>query len=221
MDLLLYILAIVIVLIAQGSVQGAYQKYRRVPSERNMTGEQVARRILDNNGLNHVRIEYATGMLGDHYDPRSEVVRLSKDVYDGSSIASVSIAAHEVGHAIQHAENYGFIALRNSILPVTQISSNMAWPILIMGLLFNSGTMLYLGIFLLVIVLIFQVVTLPVEFNASSRAIVQLENEDIIYGDETKACKKMLSAAAMTYVAAVAAAALQILRMLIIARSND
>ncbi len=222
MDIFLYILAIVLAMMAQAKVQSAYQKYRRVASSRGLTGEQVARRILNNNGLSNVRIEQASGTLSDHYDPRNHVVRLSQDIYSGSSIAAISVAAHEVGHALQHSENYGFIALRNTILPITQISSNLAWPVLMIGLLFANGTMLYLGIFLLVIVLIFQVVTLPVEFNASSRAIVQLENEGIILDDEKKECKSMLSAAAMTYVAAVAASALQILRLLLIAgRRND
>lgn len=220
MDFILYLLAFVIVMIAQTSVTSAYKKYRSVPSEKGIVGAQVARKILDSKGLYDVGIEQTSGVLGDHYDPRSKVVRLSHDVYYGSSIASVSVAAHEVGHAIQHAENYGFIALRNTILPYCSFANNLAWPTLFIGLFFAVEPLLYVGIIMLVAVLIFQVVTLPVEFNASSRALTLLSSQGVLYEEEKSDAKAMLTAAAMTYVAAVISSALQILRFLLIANRN-
>ena len=217
MDLLLYMIAFMVVMIAQMQVTGAYQKYRNVPSERGVTGAQVARRILDMNGLHHIGLEITSGTLGDHYDPSKKVVRLSHDVFYGSSIASVAVAAHEVGHAIQHKENYGFIALRNSILPICSFANSLAWPVLFIGLFFAMEPLLYIGIIMLVAVLVFQVITLPVEFNASSRALKILSSEGIIYEEEVSDAKSMLSAAAMTYVAAVVSSALQIMRFLLIA----
>lgn len=217
MDTMLYLLAFVVMLLAQSSVTSAYQKYKQVQNERGVTGAQVARRILDNNNLYDVALEITNSTLGDHYDPSKKVIRLSPDIYYGTSIASVSVAAHECGHAIQHAENYGFIALRNSILPFCSIASNLAWPALFIGLFFAMEPLLYIGIIMLVGVLLFQVVTLPVEFNASSRALRILSSDGIIYEEEVSSAKKMLSAAAMTYVAAVISSALQILRFLLIA----
>ncbi len=221
MDILLYFAAIIVALVAQARVHGAYQKYKQVRTQRGYTGAQVARRILDQNGLQHVVVEQAQGTLSDHYDPRSNVVRLSTDIYNNSSIASVSVAAHEVGHAIQHKENYGFIGLRNAILPVTQIASTLAWPVILFGLLASSTGLLWTGIVMLSVVLVFQLITLPVEFNASSRAIKLLVDDGFITTDEVSESKSMLSAAAMTYVAAVVASALQILRLVLLANRRD
>ena len=217
MDMLLYLLAFVVVMVAQSSVTGAYQKYKQVNNRRGVTGAQVARKILDMKGLYNVQLEITNSTLGDHYDPTNKVIRLSPDIYYGTTIASVSVAAHECGHAIQHAENYGFIAIRNTILPICSVASNLAWPVLFIGLFFAMDPLLYIGILLLVAVLAFQVLTLPVEFNASSRALKILSNEGIIYEEEVNGAKSMLSAAAMTYVAAVISSALQILRFVLIA----
>lgn len=220
MDILLYILAIIVVIWSQMKVTNAYRHYKNVRNANGITGAQAARQILDSNGLNDVRIEHAQGMLGDHYDPRAKVVRLSDEIYQGDSIAAVSVAAHECGHAIQHANNYGFIALRNSILPFCAISSNLAWPVLMFGLIFSYEPLVYFGIILLTVVLIFQVITLPVEFNASSRAMTILSNQGMILERERTEVKAMLSAAAYTYVAAVVSSAIQILRFLLIANRN-
>ena len=217
MDMILYLLAFVVVMVAQSSVTSAYQKYKQVENMRGITGAQVARRILDMNGLYDVQLEITNSTLGDHYDPTKKVIRLSPDIYYGTSIASVSVASHECGHAIQHAQNYGFIAIRNTILPICSFASNLAWPALFIGLFFAMEPLIYIGIILLVIVLVFQVVTLPVEFNASSRALKILSTEGIIYEEEVNGAKSMLTAAAMTYVAAVISSALQILRFLMIA----
>lgn len=220
MDFILYMLAFVVVMVAQASVTSAYKKYRNVPCERGVTGAQVARRILDSKGLYDVGLDITSGVLADHYDPRTKVVRLSHDVYYGHSIASVAVAAHEVGHAIQHAENYGFIGLRNTILPYCSIANSLAWPTLFIGLFFSMEPLLYVGIIMLIAVLAFQLVTLPVEFNASSRALTLLTSQGVLYEEEKNDAKAMLSAAAMTYVAAVISSALQILRFLLIANRN-
>lgn len=220
MDILLYLLAAIIVMIAQMRVTGAYQRYKNISNARGLTGAEAARRVLNLNGLNYVRIEHAQGTLADHYDPRSQTVRLSDEIYYGNSIASISVACHECGHAIQHAENYGFIAIRNSILPICSISNSLAWPVLMMGIFFAMDPLVYIGIILLSAVLIFQIVTLPVEFNASSRAMNILSDSGMIIEQERQEVKSMLSAAAMTYVAAVISSALQILRFLLIANRN-
>lgn len=220
MDYILYFAAIVVVMIAQMKVNNAYRHYKNIRNERGLTGAQVARQILNSNGLQDVALDHAQGVLQDHYDPRAKVVRLSNDVYHGNSIASIAVAAHECGHAIQHAQNYGFIAIRNSILPFCSISSNLAWPILLIGLIFSFEPLVYAGILLLTVVLVFQIVTLPVEFNASSRALNIMTENGMIYEEERADVKSMLSAAAMTYVAAVISSALQILRFLMIANRN-
>ena len=216
MDIILYLLAFVVVMAAQSSVTSAYQKYKQVANRRGMTGAQAARRILDMNGLYDVALEITNSTLGDHYDPTKKVIRLSPEIYYGTSIASVSVASHECGHAIQHAENYGFIALRNTILPFCSIASNLAWPALFIGLFFSMEPIVNIGILMLVAVLVFQVVTLPVEFNASSRALKIIASDGIVYEEEVNGAKKMLTAAAMTYVAAVISSALQIIRLLLI-----
>ncbi|MEG0330682.1 MAG: zinc metallopeptidase [Longicatena sp.] len=222
----LYILAFGIVMIAQSRVQAAYHKYKQIPNEKGIKGEDVARRILDANGLMNVRVEVANGgTLSDHYDPVHNVIRLSPDIFYNASIASISVAAHEVGHAIQHKEHYGAISIRNRLLPMANIASKLGWVVLVLGLfLFASTPMIvYLGIALIGIVLLFQVVTLPVEFNASSRAIKQLTQLQFINSDETYLAKGMLNAAAFTYVAAVLSTVTQILRILlmVLGRNND
>ena len=217
MDLILYILAIAVTAWSQFKVTNAYNRYKKIENGKRITGAQVARQILDLNGLGYVKVENVQGVLKDHYDPSAKVVRLSDDIYYDTSIASIAVAAHECGHAIQHAENYGFIAMRNSILPITSISSNLAWPLLMVGLMFSIEPLVYFGIILLTVVMIFQVITLPIEINASSRAMTILNDQNMIEMDEKNDVKNMLSAAAFTYIATVIASALQILRLLLIA----
>ncbi len=197
---------------AQIKVSASFNKYLMVASRSGYTGGEVARMILDRNGLYDVRIEPVGGQLTDHYDPRTKVIRLSRDVYNGTSIAAVSVAAHETGHAIQHGEGYFPLILRNNIAPIVGLSSRFVWIFILLGLLiepflFELGVMLYLAIVL------FQVITLPVEYDASKRALYQLEN-GIIFKDEASAAKEVLNAAALTYVAATLVAIGQLLRLL-------
>ena len=222
---MLYLLGFVIVMMAQMSVQGAYQKYKKIANRKGYTGAQVAREILNRNGLSSIGVEVASGgVLSDHYDPTHHVVRLSPDIYYNQSIASISVAAHEVGHALQHKENYGWISLRNRILPYANIASNLGWVVLFLGLFLFGGTdniVFQLGFIMLVIIVIFQLVTLPIELNSSSRALKQLTGNGYIYEEEAEQCRSMLKAAAFTYIAALINSILQILRVLLMTRRND
>lgn len=224
---ILLIPAIIFTIYAQAKVKNAYRKYSGIANNRGITGMQAARRILDANGLQHVRIEMTPGTLSDHYDPRDCVMRLSAGVYNDSSIAAVSIAAHESGHAIQHANGYGLLKFRNTIVPVVNFASKMSWPLLIIGLLIASagsmstGYLIFdLGVLFFAGVVVFHLVTLPVELNASKRAIVQMQQLGIVGVDEVRGSKKVLSAAAMTYIAALATAVLNLIRLLLI-RGRD
>ncbi|SHH09696.1 zinc metallopeptidase [Tepidibacter thalassicus] len=212
--------AIILAFYAQIKVQTTFNEYLRVESLRGYTGAEVARYILDRNGLNNVSIEVTGGMLSDHYDPRSRVLRLSNDVYYGTSIASISVAAHEVGHAIQHANAYFPLVFRNSLVPIVNISSSMSWIFIMMGFV-ASRLFLDIGILLFSAAVLFQVITLPVEFNASSRAIDELVANNLITFDEEKLSKRVLNAAALTYIAAAASAILQLLRLVLIRNSRD
>lgn len=185
---------------AQFKVSSTTNRYFKVRSKLGYTGEQTARKILDANGLYNVRIEMVRGSLSDHYDPRSNVVRLSEDVYYGTSITSVSVAAHECGHAIQHAKGYAPLQIRSSLVPVVSFASNISWFLILIGFVM-SGPFLKIGILLFSASVLFQIVTLPVEFNASRRALVQIGNEGILEGKEIKEGKDVLTAAALTYVA--------------------
>ena len=197
---------------AQLKISSAFNKYSRISSGTGYTGAQIARMILDRNGLHDVRVEQVGGKLTDHYDPRTKVVRLSSSIYGGNSIASMSVAAHEVGHAIQHAEGYFPLILRNNIAPIANIGSRLVWLFIIIGFAI-SPFFIELGIALFLAVVLFQIVTLPVEFNASSRALVQLEN-GIMERDKIKPAKDVLKAAALTYVAATLVAIGELLRLL-------
>ncbi|OPJ56908.1 zinc metallopeptidase [Alkalithermobacter paradoxus] len=210
--------AILFTLYAQNKVQSTFAKYLRVYTSKGFTGAQVARFILDKNGLNNVGIELSRGKLSDHYDPRSKVVRLSNEVYNGSSVAAVSVAAHEVGHAIQHAIGYAPLTFRNTLVPIANIGSSMAWIFILLGFAV-SPSFIDIGILLFLGAVLFQIVTLPVEFNASSRAIVQLRENGLIAQSEEGASKRVLDAAALTYVAAAAAAVSQLLRLIVL-RNN-
>ena len=204
----------------QFKVSSTTNRYFKVRSKLGYTGEQTARKILDANGLYNVRIEMVRGSLSDHYDPRSNVVRLSEDVYYGTSITSVSVAAHECGHAIQHAKGYAPLQIRSSLVPVVSFASNISWFLILIGFVM-SGPFLKIGILLFSASVLFQIVTLPVEFNASRRALVQIGNEGILEGKEIKEGKDVLTAAALTYVAAALVSVLQLLRLIAISQRRD
>ena len=219
--------AIIFTVYAQGKVKNAYSRYLRVPNKKGITGYQAARMILDNNGMRHVPIELTSGTLSDHYDPKNDVRRLSNDVYNGASIASVSIAAHESGHALQDGTSYGFLKFRSAIAPVVSLVSTASWPLILIGLAIiwtgnlTTGNMIFnLGILFFCAVVLFHTVTLPVELNASRRAVRQLVDLGIIDASEKRGAKKVLSAAAMTYVAALATAIANLIRILLI-RGRD
>lgn len=213
--------AVLLSLYAQFKVSSTTSKYFRVRSHRGYTGEEVARKILDANGIYDVRIEMISGRLSDHYDPRSKVLRLSRDVYSSTSITSIAVAAHECGHAIQHAKGYVPLNIRGSIVPVVSFASNASWFFIAIGLFMTTNTLLKIGIVLFSATVIFQLVTLPVEFNASSRALVQMENLGIVNGVEVKQSRKVLTAAALTYVAAAVSSLLQLLRLVMIANRRE
>ncbi|KXZ39601.1 hypothetical protein SAMN05661008_01206 [Alkalithermobacter thermoalcaliphilus JW-YL-7 = DSM 7308] len=215
----LLIPAILFTLYAQSKVQSTFSKYLRVHSSKGFTGAQVARYILDKNGLNDVDIQLSRGKLTDHYDPGNKVVRLSNEVYYGTSIASISVAAHEVGHAIQHARNYFPLVFRNTLVPIANIGSSMAWIFILLGFMV-SPSFIDIGILLFLAAVLFQIVTLPVEFNASNRAIDQLKENGLIAFNEESQSKKVLDAAALTYVAAAAAAVSQLLRLIVLRNSR-
>lgn len=221
MDLILAIIVILIPLIAQIGVSSNYQKYKRVKNTKELTGYDVARKILDENGLGDIYIVETRGELTDHYDPTKKVVRLSSDIYHGKTVAAMSVAAHECGHAIQDKEGYTFMRIRSAIFPIVNVATSISYWIILLGFLFELLDLIYIGIALTCLGLLFQIVTLPVEFDASKRAGVFLKEYNLATEDESKGVKKMLGAAAMTYVAGVLASALQILRLILVARNND
>lgn len=214
--LIYFALIMVIPFWAQMKVKGAYARYSKVISSTRMTGAEVARKILHDNGLYNISIEETRGKLTDHYDPRTKVVRLSSDNYHGASLAATAIAAHEVGHAIQDAEDYAYLRFRHTLVPVANLGSNFAWIILIAGMLMYSANLILLGIIFMAVAVLFQIVTLPVEFNASSRAMNQVISLGIIQNNEEKETKKVLNAAALTYVAAAFVAVIELLRFVLI-----
>ena len=218
---ILLIPAILLTLYAQGKVTRAYRAFSGVANRRGITGAQAARRILDANGLSNVRIEMTGGTLTDHYDPRTKTVSLSEDIYGRNSLAAVGVAAHECGHAIQDAINYAPLNIRSAIVPAANIGSQLSWPLFIAGLIFSIDPLVTLGIVLFSLAVLFQLVTLPVEINASSRALKMLESTGILGADEKKGARKVLTAAALTYVAALAASILQLLRLIILAGGRD
>lgn len=207
---------------AQYKVKHTFNIYSQVECEKGLTGYSAARQILDANGLSDVAIERVSGQLTDHYDPKANVIRLSDAVYATPSVAAVGVAAHEAGHAVQHAKGYVPIKIRNGILPLAQIGSTIAFPLILIGIIFEGIRILVpVGIVLYAAVFLFQLVTLPVEFNASGRAISILGSSAMLAPDEVSGVKKVLSAAAMTYVAAMLTALAQLVRLLILAGRND
>lgn len=218
---LILIPAILISALAQFKVSSTFNKYSTVRSINGYTGAQVARILLNDAGLQEVEIQQVPGRLSDHYDPRAKVLRLSSDVYGSTSVASIGVAAHEVGHAIQDKESYSALVFRNAIVPVVNFSSSLSWILFFIGILFSYSTLVTIGIILFSVVVLFQLVTLPVEFNASSRALKLLEARGILYDKEVDEAKKVLSAAALTYVAATLMAVLQLVRLIAISNRNS
>lgn len=212
----LVILAFFLTLFASFGVKSTFNKYSSVRNSRGMTGADAARRILDANGLHGVQIQRVSGSLTDHFDPKANVIRLSDSVYSSDSVAAIGVAAHECGHAVQYAHNYAPIKLRNSIVPIVNIGNALSMPLFFLGLILGLTNLALFGALLFGLVLVFQLITLPVEFNASSRALKILDERGLLGGEELKGAKKVLKAAAMTYVAAVASTALQLLRLLMI-----
>lgn len=217
---ILVIIGVFICLLASARMRSTFQKYARVRSHSGMTGREAAEEVLRRAGIYDVRVERVAGNLTDHYDPRSKVLRLSDATYGSNSIAAVGVAAHECGHAIQHAQGYVPLKIRGSLVPVANLGSTIAWPLILLGLLFtgeSSVLFLNLGILAFSLAVLFQIVTLPVEFNASKRAIRILGSSGIMYPEEVQDTKKVLSAAALTYVAGAAASVLQLLRIVLLA----
>lgn len=217
--MILLIPAIILSFYAQMKVSSTFKKYSQVGSISGRTGAQLSRMLLDRAGLSEVRIEHIAGQLSDHYDPRDKVLRLSDSVYGSNSVAALGVAAHEVGHAIQHGQQYAPLVLRNSIVPVVNFASTLSFPLILIGL-FISPKLVLVGVVMFAAVVFFQLITLPVEFNASNRAVALLSDGGYIYGDEIPAVKKVLGAAALTYVAAAIVSLLNLLRFLILIGFN-
>lgn len=215
---LLLILGMVLSLMASASLKSTFGAYKKVRSRSGMTGAEAAQRILRNAGIYDVQVVAVAGSLTDHYDPRSKRVCLSQDIYGKTSLAAVGVAAHECGHAIQDAVHYAPLNFRSAIVPVANIGANLSWPVFLVGLIMSARPLVTAGILLFSCAVLFQLVTLPVEFNASARALEQLQSNGILGADETKGARKVLTAAALTYVAALASSILQLLRLLILSR---
>lgn len=221
---LLVLPAMAFAMYAQFKVQSTFAKYLQVPAQSRMTGARVARAILDDAGLYDVAVEMTHGHLTDHYDPRTRTMRLSREVYHGSSVASLGVAAHETGHALQHAENYVPLSIRNQLFPVASFGSQLALPLFLLGFLFTpalGATLMNLGIWLFAAAVAFQLVTLPVEFDASNRAMRLLVERGYITREEAPRTRQVLNAAAMTYVAAAAVAAMQLVRLILLRNSRE
>lgn len=217
----LIIPAIIFALVAQIMVKVTFGKYSSVMSSRGMTASEVARQILDENGLNYVSIELVSGKLTDHFDPRSNVVRLSQATYYSTSVAAIGVAAHEVGHAVQHATGYTPIAIRNSILPIANIGTKLSIPLVILGIIMSFDPLIAIGICLYSFIVLFQLITLPVEFNASGSALATLEEQYILDSDETGKARKVLMACALTYVAAMLSSLLSLVRLIAISSRRN
>ena len=219
--LILVLPCMIFALLASSSVNSTFKKYSQQRSVRGLTGAEAAQRVLRHNGVTGVRIERVSGNLTDHYDPKTNVIRLSDSVYSSTSTAAIGVAAHEAGHAVQYAQHYAPIQLRAAIIPITNIGSRLAMPLILAGILFTflgslSNILVYLGIAAFGLSFVFQIVTLPVEFNASRRALAAIEDAQLLTEDEQRGARKTLNAAAMTYVAATAVALAQLLRLIIL-----
>lgn len=216
---ILVVIGAVICMIASARVKGTFNKYSQLRSMSGMNGAQVAQRVLQAAGIYDVQVRHVSGSLTDHYDPRTKTVNLSDPVYNATSVAALGVAAHECGHAIQHAKSYAPLSIRSAPVPIANFGSMLAWPVILIGLLFNtrsSGLIIDIGILLFSAAVLFQLVTLPVEFDASRRALVMLRTQGILADDELKYTRRVLKSAALTYVASAAAAILQLLRIILI-----
>ena len=223
---ILVVIGAVICMIASARVKGTFNKYSQLRSMSGMNGAQVAQRVLQAAGIYDVQVRHVSGSLTDHYDPRTKTVNLSDPVYNATSVAALGVAAHECGHAIQHAKSYAPLSIRSALVPIANFGSMLAWPVILIGLLFNtrsSGLIIDIGILLFSAAVLFQLVTLPVEFDASRRALVMLRTQGILADDELKYTRRVLKSAALTYVASAAAAILQLLRIILLfgERGND
>ncbi len=220
----LVLIGAVLCIFAQMRVSSTYNKYAKVPSRTGMTGAQAAQKILSLSGIYDVRIEHVRGSLTDHYDPSNKVLRLSDSVYGSTSIAAIGVAAHECGHAVQHDQEYSPLKIRSALVPAANIGSKAGIPLIILGAFLGMNQMLIqIGIWVFALAVLFQIVTLPVEFNASGRALAMLGDYGMMERDEVSGCRKVLKAAALTYVAAAASAILQLLRLVLLfgRRDND
>ena len=216
---ILVVIGAVICMIASARVKGTFNKYSQIRSMSGMNGAQVAQRVLQAAGIYDVQVRHVSGSLTDHYDPRTKTVNLSDPVYNATSVAALGVAAHECGHAIQHAKSYAPLSIRSALVPIANFGSMLAWPVILIGLFFNtrsSGLIIDIGIILFSAAVLFQLVTLPVEFDASRRALVMLRTQGILADDELKYTRRVLKSAALTYVASAAAAILQLLRIILI-----
>ena len=218
---LLIFASILITIIAQIYVNSSYSKYKKIKNSKEITGAEVAREILDKHGLSNIYVTETRGFLSDHYDPTRKVIRLSKEVYSGTSIASVSVAAHEVGHAIQDKEGYGFMRFRSAMFPLVNLSSKAGYFAILIGIIFSITDLIWIGIALEMVILLFQLVTLPVELDASKRAKEEIAKNDFLVSNEQIGSEKMLRAAAFTYVASLLTTLIEIFRLVLIARSDD
>ena len=220
---------LILAMLASAKVNSTFRRYSKQISMRHITGKDAAKRVLQANGVTNVRVERISGNLTDHFDPKSNVIRLSDSVYDNTSTAAIGVACHEAGHAVQYAQEYFPIKVRSAIIPITNIGSRLAMPLILLGVLFGVGgaysyTLVYIGIACFALSLVFQLVTLPVEFNASRRAMEAIEDTGLLTDEEQRGARKTLTAAAMTYVAAVAVAAAQLFRLILLfggRRRND
>lgn len=216
---ILVVIGAVICMIASARVTGTFNKYSQLRSMSGMNGAQVAQRVLQAAGIYDVQVRHVSGSLTDHYDPRTKTVNLSDPVYNATSVAALGVAAHECGHAIQHAKSYAPLSIRSALVPIANFGSMLAWPVILIGLFFNtrsSGLIIDIGILLFSAAVLFQLVTLPVEFDASRRALVMLRTQGILADDELRYTRRVLKSAALTYVASAAAAILQLLRIILI-----
>ena len=220
-SMILLIPAVILAIWAQIKVKSTYRKYQKVHSAQQISGAMAAKQILQSNGIYDVEVEAIPGELSDHYDPRVKKIRLSQANYKSNSLAAIAVAAHETGHAIQHATNYAPLQLRHTILPVTSFVSKAAFPLFFIGFLFSTQWLLTAGIVFFAAVVLFHLVTLPVEFNASSRALAQLSGQGMLAEQEMTGARKVLNAAALTYVAAAAMALLQLIRLILLSNSRD
>lgn len=217
---ILVLIGAIISAVASWNVNSTFRRYRKIRNSRGMTAEMAAQMILQDAGVYDVRIEHIGGNLTDHYSPNEKVLRLSDSVYGSASVAAIGVAAHECGHALQHAKGYAPLKLRSLSVPLANIGSRLSWPLMVLGLVLGWSGLLYTGIILFTAVVFFQLITLPVELDASHRALKILGNRNMLYGEELGAAKKVLTAAALTYVAALFSAILQLLRLILLANNR-